>query len=241
MIRTARLQGDTGGERCGNADARIENADDEGIAGLDDFDPTADADAEHFEPLNFFAGGVEAPYDGTGPGGKTVEREFAVLARNGNCHRVRIRAGVKSDSPSFGDFLSNFGRSGVKDQFHGGIHGHGDSFGCHRAGTFLETELMQFQVAKMLETGEFKGAFRAVHRAAVNDQDLVGAFGPGDHPLDAAADAGEAGHIGDFCLREPPGGAVGEFSGVGTPGAGINDSGFSDDGGRTRSLVGITG
>src|SRR5271170_7021681 len=60
MVGFADFEPDARAERGGNAEARAENADDERVAGLDDFDLPPDANAERLKPLDFFAAGLDA-------------------------------------------------------------------------------------------------------------------------------------------------------------------------------------
>ena len=73
MIRRADLQPDSGGQRSRQPQTRAENADYERVAGPNDFQPTADANTERFEPMHIVAIGFDAAYDGALLGGQGVQ------------------------------------------------------------------------------------------------------------------------------------------------------------------------
>ena len=93
----------------------------------------------------------------------------------------------------------------------------------HRAGALAQPERLQSKMLDALHPGQLQRPAGAMDGATVDDQHTPGILGDGHQVPDASADAGEAGHFRHALPGELSRDPVGEFAGIRTAGAGLDD------------------
>ncbi len=93
---------------------------------------------------------------------------------------------------------------------------------CHWRRTFAHANPVQFEMLEFGETREFERPPGTIQRAAVHNKNALRIFCRCKQAFDAAANAGEAGHLRRAIARELTRDAVGDFTGVGAARTGID-------------------